>query len=249
MSTSSNEFDIHLRRQVTEAIRHYWNTRNSQAKNQGEAGKKDAGLRSAVTGGAQLDGFIDLIRRLLIESGLKDSETFVGRGDTIIPGFFRPTKAWDVVAVSAGTLVAAVEVKSQAGPSYGNNFNNRVEEAIGNAVDFWKAFEEGAYESSERPFLGYVMLLEDDEKSRAPVKIDKPHFKARVEFENASYARRYQLFCEKLLRERLYEGAAFLLSAKDAGSTGTYLEPSTELSFKKFAAALMGKGYAFSKGR
>jgi hypothetical protein len=35
-----------------------------------------------------------------------------------------------------GSLVATVEVKSQVG-SFGNNFNNRVEEAIGSATDFW----------------------------------------------------------------------------------------------------------------
>jgi hypothetical protein len=62
-----------------------------------------------------------------------------------LPGFFRPTKDWDMLVVHEGHLIAAVEFKSQRGPSFGNNFNNRTEEAIGNATDLWTAFREGAY--------------------------------------------------------------------------------------------------------
>ena len=202
-----------------------------------------------MTGGAQLDGFLSLVRDLLIESGLRKPEVFLGRNATILPGFYRPTKAWDLVAVAEGKLVACIEVKSQAGPSYGNNFNNRVEEAIGNAVDFWKAYEEGGFPSLERPFLGYLMLLEDDLASNVPVAVAEPHFKVRDEFRDASYARRYELFCEKLMRERLYDATALLMSGKDAGRGGSYREPSAELSFKRFAAALTGRGFAFARGR
>ncbi|TCM33223.1 PaeR7I family type II restriction endonuclease [Kribbella sp. VKM Ac-2568] len=49
-----------------------------------------------------------------------------------LPGFYRRAKEWDIVTYR-GILVAAVECKSQVG-SFGNNFNNRTEEAIGNAV-------------------------------------------------------------------------------------------------------------------
>lgn len=202
-----------------------------------------------MTGGAQLDGFLSLVRDLLVESGLREPEVCLGRNATILPGFYRPAKAWDLVAVAEGRLVACIEVKSQAGPSYGNNFNNRVEEAIGNAVDFWKAYEEGDFPSLERPFLGYLMLLEDDPASNAPVAVAEPHFKVRDEFRDASYARRYELFCEKLMRERLYDATAFLMSGRDAGRGGKYREPSAELTFKRFAAALMGRGFAFARGR
>lgn len=202
-----------------------------------------------MTGGAQLDGFLSLVRDLLVEAGLRKPDVFLGRNATILPGFYRPTKAWDLIAVAEGKLVACIEVKSQAGPSYGNNFNNRVEEAIGNAVDFWKAYEEGGFPSLQRPFLGYLMLLEDDPASNAPVAVAEPHFKVRDEFRDASYARRYELFCEKLMRERLYDATAFLMSSKDPGRAGKYREPSEELTFKRFVAALMGRGVAFARGR
>jgi hypothetical protein len=245
---SRADFEARLHAGVTAAVRHYWKTRSRQATRQGaRAGRKDAGLRTAVTGGAQLNGFIALIRELLVESGLTGAQVFLGRKETVLPGFYRPTKAWDIVAVADNKLVACVEVKSHAGPSYGNNFNNRVEEALGNAVDFWKAYEEGGFVSLDRPFLGYIMLLEDDARSSAPVGVDEPHFAVRAEFRDASYARRYQLLCEKLLRERLYDAAAFLMSARDAVKAGAYREPSAELAFKGFAANLMARGYALTR--
>jgi len=60
-----------------------------------------------------------------------------------LPGYYRSEKKWDLIALSGGELVAAMEFKSQVGPSFGNNFNNRCEEAIGSATDFWVAFREG----------------------------------------------------------------------------------------------------------
>jgi hypothetical protein len=59
-----------------------------------------------------------------------------------LPGFFRPTKLWDMLVIHEGKLIAAIELKSQVGPSFGNNFNNRTEEAIGNAHDLWTAYRE-----------------------------------------------------------------------------------------------------------
>lgn len=57
-----------------------------------------------------------------------------------MPGYYRRAKNWDIVVTDRGILVAAIECKSQVG-SFGNNFNNRTGEAIGNAVDLWRAYE------------------------------------------------------------------------------------------------------------
>jgi hypothetical protein len=81
--------------------------------------------------------------------------------------------------------LAAVEFKSQRGPSFGNNFNNRTEEAMGSALDLWTAYREGAFNKTIRPWLGYVFLLEDCEGSRRPVKVREPHFKVFPEFVKA----------------------------------------------------------------
>jgi len=233
-----------LSKQVSQAISQYWRTRQTQSQKQAKSGKADQGARSAVTGGAQMDGFINLISGLIIESGADESNIFYNK-HLELPGFFRPTKEWDLLMVKDNQLILALEAKSQVGPSFGNNFNNRTEEAMGSALDLWTAYREGAYNKTVKPWLGYVFLLEDRPESRRPVKVQEPHFKVFPEFVNASYARRYELFCRKLVRERHYNVAAFLLSDKTNGLKGRYTEPADDLTFDIFARSLVSQVTAF----
>lgn len=81
---------------LKKAIRHFWTTRNSQAENQGaRTGRRDAGLRTAVTGGKHLDGFISLCRDLLIEAGLPEANVFWSCRREL-PGYFRAEKSWEI---------------------------------------------------------------------------------------------------------------------------------------------------------
>ncbi len=230
---------------VAQAIEHFWHTRLSQDKNQGSvSGIRDAGNRSAVTGGAQLDGFIHLLASILEDAGLPEHTIFTKK--TILPGYFRATKDWDLVVVADSELLASIEFKSHVGPSFGNNFNNRVEEALGSATDVLTAYREGAFKPSRKPWLGWLMLLEDSNRSQTPVRVSEPHFKVCKEFEEASYAKRYELFCERLVRERLYDAACLLLSNRDKGLTGSYSEPNAEVNFKRFATSLSAHAAAFA---
>ena len=226
-----------LKRHTEEAIAHYWNTRKAQKDRQKLRGVSDAGLRSAVTGGAQMDGFINLFRKLIIESGI-DGRCVFRKKALELPGFFRPTKEWDLLVIKEGILVAAIEAKSQVGPSFGNNFNNRTEEAMGSALDLWTAFREGAFKGGVQPFLGYFFLLEDCQASNRPVKVREPHFKVFPEFVGASYMKRYELFCRKLVLERHYSAASFLTSEEKTGSQGIFKEPAKDLSIALFAKRL-----------
>jgi hypothetical protein len=234
-----------LPRQVRQAVRFYWRTRNTQLLKQANSGSKDQGLRSAVTGGAQMDGFIDLLTRLVIAAGIERKQVFYNES-LELPGYFRPTKKWDFLVVVNGQLVAALEVKSQVGPSFGNNFNNRTEEAMGSALDLWTAFREKAFGTGVRPWLGYIFLLDDCPRSRSPVDVKEPHFKVFEEFRNSSYARRYELFCRRLVLERHYDAAAFLLSESKAGLEGNYTEPAADLTIQKFAQSLVAQVAAFT---
>lgn len=230
-----------LERRVAKAVRFFWQKRLDQARNQGSAtGRKDYGSRTAVTGGAQLDGFIDLVRESVLETGLPRESVLKRKESSVLPGWFRPTKEWDLIVVSKGELIASVEFKSQVG-SFGNNYNNRTEEALGNATDLLSAYREGAFRPSARPWLGYFMLLEDDPSSTHPVSVQEPHFPVFPEFRNASYEDRYRILCEKLMRERLYDAACLLLSDKKQGLKGAYREPSAEVGFKTFLTSLLGR--------
>jgi len=220
------------------AIKQFWTTRQSQALKQGtNTGKRDAGQRTAVTGGAQMNGFVNLVRDLLCESGLPKAHVYCEK-HIEVPGWYRPEKKWDLLVVADGQLLAGIEFKSQVG-SFGNNYNNRTEEAIGSAVDVWAAYREGAFKPSARPWLGYLMLLEDTPRSTNPVGAREPHFHVFPEFRDASYAKRYEILLTKLVRERMYDAACFLLSNARSGRTGEYREPSQELNFQKFISSLL----------
>lgn len=142
--------------------------------------------------------------------------------------------------MNQGHLVAAIEFKSQVGPSFGNNFNNRIEEAVGSALDLWTAFREGALGSSPPPFVGWLFLLEDCERSRAPIHDRSPHFPLLEEFGSSSYAERYDIFCRKAVQEKLYTSACLLLSARSAIETGEYVEVSALSALMTFVTTLAG---------
>ncbi|MFO0844554.1 MAG: PaeR7I family type II restriction endonuclease [Gemmataceae bacterium] len=193
-----------LEQRLKDAVSFFWRTRAGRSEKQGgEDGDKDRGDRSAVTGGKHLDGFRELVALLLEEVGLKRA-TIYWRKKTELPGWYRAEKNWDLLVVADDKLVAIVEFKSQVG-SFGNNFNNRTEEALGNASDLWAAYEEGAFRPFDRPWLGYLMLLEDAAGSNNPVKVKEPHFRVFPEFRDASYAERYNQLLTKLMRKRLYD--------------------------------------------
>lgn len=237
-----------LRKRLSRAVAEFWATRASQqARQASRASRRDRGARSAVTGGKQCEGFVKLVRLLLVEAGLPDA--CVHEKLVTLPGYFRPTKEWDLLVVADGNLIATVEFKSQVGPSFGNNFNNRTEEALGSATDLWTAHREGAFKGSIRPWLGYFMLLEDTERSTRAVGVQEPHFKVFPEFHGSSYAKRYELLCQRLVRERLYDAACFLLSPSKGGRRGEFTEPCEEVSFFKFASSLMGHAAGYARLR
>lgn len=238
-----------LEKRVRAAIRLFWKTRDRQNRKQGaKSGRRDAGLRAAVTGGKHLDGFCEICRDLFYEAGLSDAQVYWQQKKEL-PGDFRAEKNWDLIVVADGNLLAVVEFKAQVGPSFGNNFNNRTEEALGNATDLWAAYREGAFKPSARPWLGYLFLLEDSPRSQRAFKVKQPHFSVFPEFEAASYGKRYEILLTKLLRERLYDGACLLLTSKKGAKSGEFTSPSDELSFESFAAGLQAHAMAYQNRR
>ncbi len=224
--------------QTGEAVAYYWQTRSAQRRKQEQNGNVDQGLRSAVTGGAQMDGFVDLFAEFITQTGISPRHIFRKKA-VELPGYFRPTKEWDLLVVSNNKLIAALEAKSQVGPSFGNNFNNRTEEAMGSALDLWTAYREHAYLDSPQPFLGYFFMLEDCEASNRPVSVQQPHFKVFPEFVGASYMKRYELFCRRLVLERHYSASAFITSSLNQGIDGVYATPSEDLSIERFVRTLI----------
>ena len=137
---------------LRKAVASYWAHRGGQSKRQGKRGAKDVGTRTEVTGGQHLNGVLALLVSVAKAAGFTDTEIHLNT-DLELPGYFRPQKRWDLVIVRNRRLCAAIELKSQVG-SFGNNFNNRSEEAIGSSTDFWTAHREGAL-GLQAPWLGF----------------------------------------------------------------------------------------------
>ncbi len=224
------------------AVQSYWNSREAQAAKQAAKGVADTGARSSVTGGAQMAALENLVVSMLVKQGLPRLD--VRTGTTLeLPGYFRPEKKWDLVVVSKGQLVCAIEFKSMVGPSFGNNFNNRTEEALGNSVDIWTAYREGLFGNSPRPFLGFFFLLEDCEKVHRPVKASQPHFRTDPVFKDASYAKRYEILCRRLILERHYDGTCLTLATNEKKTKVSC--PAEDLSFERFTKDLLAASQRF----
>jgi hypothetical protein len=222
------------------AIKMFWQSREDAKRKQQESGKSDQGERAGVTGGRNMDGFADLVIDLVKANGLPNAEIHHKRVVLTLPGFFRPTKLWDMLVIDKGQLIAALEFKSHVGPSFGNNFNNRAEEAIGTSHDFWTAYREGAFGQHLRPFAGWLMVVEDAPQSRSPVNLSSPHFPVSPEFADSSYLKRYDILCQRLTKERLYSAASVIATPRAPVVDGEYSELSSMTGMRSFVALLAG---------
>jgi hypothetical protein len=233
---------LDIEKRLRDAVQSYWDARSKNKAKQIEGGKIDAGTRGEVTGGSQMGAMEVLVADILCDAGLNklDVKTRIALE---LPGFYRSEKKWDLIVVSEGQLVTAMEFKSQVGPSFGNNFNNRCEEAIGSATDIWVAYREGRFGKAPPPFLGYFFLLEDCDRVKTPVRNREPYFKVDPVFDKASYSKRYELLSRRLVLERVYTSACLVMATNSPKTKLT--QPAEDLSFQRFVAALRGHALTF----
>lgn len=229
---------------VKEAVRSFWKLR-------------DGGL--GVQGGKTLDLFVQIIARVVHEAGLAGAEVFTGRNTSQVPGFFRPHKSWDVVVINKGSLLAAIELKSQVG-SIGNNFNNRTEEVLGSSIDLKTAIEEAAFGESPNIFTGYIIVVEKSEKTLATPRIGMTYFPVMEGFllneelresqyvkdsngkypgmKGVSYLSRYDIMCQRLMMKGLYTSTALVAVPNRDHDSGLYDNVSPQTSIKTFLTRL-----------
>lgn len=139
-----------------------------------------------------------------------------------------------------GRLIAALQLKGDVGPSFGNHFNNRTEEAIGTAHDLWTAYREGAFGTHPHPFVVWMMLVEDSPESCALVRNKSPHFPVFPDFQGGSYLHRYHILCQRLVQEQLDTTTSVITSPRTAVTTGDYADLSELTSLKTFVTPVAG---------
>ena len=86
---------------------------------------------------------------------------------------------------------------------------------------------------------GISLCLKPCDASIRSVRVKEPHFNVFPEFVGASYMKRYELFCRKLVLERHYTSASFITSDSQTGLEGYYREPANDLSFSIFLKSLI----------
>ena len=243
---------------VAQAVLTFWKSRGGATTRTAQGSARDS-----VVSGKNMDGFVEIVQRVVAHCGYDAKDVHTRKSKVVLPGYFRATKNWDVLVIRERRLIGVFEFKSQVG-SFGNNFNNRTEEVVGSAADLWIAHHHGAYgdglrvdrnrvsESSPAllnpslqsdprpPFLAWLMLLEESPGSLRSIRCDEPNYPVFAEFKDASYAKRYQLLCERLVERQLYAAAALELSPANT-SDHRPLSPATSIRnlFAEFAGRLL----------
>lgn len=247
------------RQSFEDAIAAYWGVKGTQNEKSVLKGAVGAGTAGKVRSGQHFDPVARLIARMFLDADFPPGSIRIRVSDNLeLPGYYRAQKRWDVVVAHQDTLVAAFELKALGGPSFGNNFNNRVEEALGSAVDVRRARLAELY-PGEKPWLGYFFIMEDAPGSRSSVKLGKGPFPVediwlddcclaaggkpcglpkKTSLHGTSYQRRFAVFCERLVEEQLYDAACFITSSEDEPAPK---ELSPKLDWRHFSAAIAGR--------
>ncbi|CRK61314.1 Type II restriction enzyme PaeR7I [Alloactinosynnema sp. L-07] len=208
MSVTRAEFET--------AIEAYWGAKGAQLEISRIKAAVGAGTAGSVRGGKHFDPIALLLAKFFLDAGYPTESIRIEAGHGLeLPGYFRPSKRWDLVVAHKGTLVAAFELKALGGPSFGNNYNNRMEEALGTATDARHAIMADLF-PGEVPWLGFFLIVEDDFRSRRPVSLaTKGAFPMDPAWVGLSYMERSALSCDRFVREKLYDAVCCIASSPD----------------------------------
>jgi Restriction endonuclease XhoI len=221
--------DEHAR--ITEAVGLWISEKEAQAQKSRDGGNAQAGTRSQVTGGRHLRGVNQLIVDEIAATGATGLELRVDRR-AVLAGWYRSSKAWDLLVLQRGTPILAVEYKSMSG-SVGNNLNNRADEVFGIAEDARQAEQHGVLPPNLR--RAYIYLLELTPATQVPVQTGKPFGTPDTVFQGASYLDRVAIMCERVRDSGLYHLTWALGITRDPVG---FAEPCAAVGWDRFAADL-----------
>ncbi|MGX7827750.1 PaeR7I family type II restriction endonuclease [Actinokineospora sp. 24-640] len=220
------------RKDLKTAIDAYWGAKDAQLAMSRIRNAIGSGTAGSVRSGKHFDPIAALLAKFFLDAGYPAESIRVTKKQGLeLPGYYRPTKQWDVVVAYQDTLVAAFELKALGGPSFGNNYNNRIEEALGSATDVRRAILADLF-PGEEPWLGFFLIIEDREGSRRPVRVGKGGaFPADEAWHGLSYQGRAALSCDRLVKERLYDAICCIASSPSDAEPNEFDERHNWLRF------------------
>lgn len=225
------------RARIDDALLAFWTGRDEQVARQRASGRIDAGTRGAVTGGGHLDEIARLLADVAVAAGADPTQTAYSGGPsarrTVLPGYYRPTKSWDLVVWESDTPIVVVELKSQVG-SFGNNANNRVEESLGNPVDLRGAADARLIRG--RPWTGYAYVIEDCPASRRASR-ERTDVRVDAAFRDWTYVSRVGILCARMAEMGDYDATWAVATERPPAFGWSEPEP-TSAGFIGFAMSM-----------
>lgn len=188
-------------KEIASAVKEFW-------------ARRSGGTQSATHDKAFLKLIADELEQLGWPGHVAQS---FGDKEAVVAGHFRVAKSWDIgCRDSDGTPRICVEFKSQV-DSYGNNGNNRYEEALGSGLDLRARHGRGTV-------LGFVFVICDEPASRSVNRARLPDLDPV--FVGTLHVDRRRVFSERIVEyklngDSLYDAAALLLVRRD----GTFEHP------------------------
>lgn len=165
----------------------------------------------------------------LAKRGADRSWIHVGRTATLPGAYGLGRRAWDLVVIKDGIPLAAIVLKTLGGPSYGNNYNNRIQELTSIAFDVRRQY--GSRELNQlQPYLGLIFILEESEHVNRPVRTPDDSY-ARLG-DGLSYKERLGETFEQFRKDGLYDGVCYVSSGRGEGVS--LEEPHPGLSIEDF---------------
>ncbi|MFI7539210.1 PaeR7I family type II restriction endonuclease [Streptosporangium sp. NPDC049376] len=217
---------------IDAALQRWVELRDKQKADSTASGRAQAGNRAAVTAGNHLSGINQLIVDEVASTGATGLEIVSSRSKTTLAGFYRASKAWDLLVLEQGSPVLAVEYKTMKG-SEGKNLNNRADEVFGVAEDARQAEARGLLSRDLR--RAYVFVMGITPESVKPVGISVSYGEPDAAFQGASYLRRTAIMCKRMRDTGLYH-LTWAVGVQD--DPFLWQEPDPEVGWDRFAADL-----------
>jgi hypothetical protein len=211
--------------EVLPLLVNWWLAKDEAVRRLEAAGRLNTGAQARNA--RHMQSISAFVRQMFVDAGLDESDVYT---DSIVPGYYRRSKNWDVVAMHRGQLVAVAELKSQAS-SPGNNANNRIEEAIGSAYDA-KAVQDltGAF-GDLGVWAAWCMTFNRDAEDGDPIELT-PFQTARLRFpitDSAfvpmTYASQYASAIQRLIAQNVYQAGWMVTTWVNPDGTVDYDEP------------------------
>lgn len=208
--------------EIDPLLLNFWKHRGASSARLAAAGRSNTGAQARDA--RHMQSMSAFVRQMFVDAGLAEGDVML---DGVIPGYFRRSKNWDVVAMHRGHLVGVVELKSQE-TSPGNNANNRIEEAIGSAVDAMAVQDLTGAFGNLGVWAAWCMTFNAHCESGKP--IGRPRGTAsRFSFDPAflpmTYASQYATAIERFIAQNIYQAGWMLTTWLNSDQTVGYDEP------------------------